>query len=288
MSACGTRMLSEWKPKTRADSAWTQSASGGLSTVMTPARVERAVEEVVPARAHRAHGGAVVLRWPSRCDERPQVQHAREEQQERRAREGQRAAARPRRGADASSRRPPGGGAWEQARRARWRGRAATGAGAGDLEMVGIWAAASARGLGAVRAAPWESAEPPEQRVSAARVTSSRPGARRADNLGTADDPSRRTPSRSPQQEAPRSPGRQGRPSYRRAAMQRSCPSPRPPPSARQRGSRDRGHAAAHVGRQERRRPEHAVGRRARGARQRTARRRVRLTPERRVSAASR
>ena len=29
-------MLSEWKPKTRTDSAWTQSASGGLSTVITP------------------------------------------------------------------------------------------------------------------------------------------------------------------------------------------------------------------------------------------------------------
>jgi hypothetical protein len=36
ISACGTSTLSELKPKTRADSAWTQSASGGLSTVITP------------------------------------------------------------------------------------------------------------------------------------------------------------------------------------------------------------------------------------------------------------
>ncbi len=35
ISACGTRMLSEWKPKIRTDSACTQSASGGLSTVIT-------------------------------------------------------------------------------------------------------------------------------------------------------------------------------------------------------------------------------------------------------------
>jgi hypothetical protein len=37
INACGTRMLSELKPKTRADSACTHSASGGLSTVITPA-----------------------------------------------------------------------------------------------------------------------------------------------------------------------------------------------------------------------------------------------------------
>ena len=36
MSACGTSTLQEPKPKTRAEAAWTQSASGGLSTVMTP------------------------------------------------------------------------------------------------------------------------------------------------------------------------------------------------------------------------------------------------------------
>ena len=30
-------MLHELNPNTRADSAWTHSASGGLSTVMTPA-----------------------------------------------------------------------------------------------------------------------------------------------------------------------------------------------------------------------------------------------------------
>ena len=29
-------MLSGWKPKTRTDSAWTQNASGGLSTVISP------------------------------------------------------------------------------------------------------------------------------------------------------------------------------------------------------------------------------------------------------------
>ncbi len=37
MSACGTRMLSELKPNTFANAACTQRASGGLSTVMTPA-----------------------------------------------------------------------------------------------------------------------------------------------------------------------------------------------------------------------------------------------------------
>ena len=36
ISASGTRMLSGWKPNTRADSAWTQNASGGLSTVISP------------------------------------------------------------------------------------------------------------------------------------------------------------------------------------------------------------------------------------------------------------
>jgi hypothetical protein len=36
ISASGTRMLSEWKPNTRTDSAWTQKASGGLSTVIRP------------------------------------------------------------------------------------------------------------------------------------------------------------------------------------------------------------------------------------------------------------
>ena len=37
ISAWGTSMLHELKPKTRADRAWTHSASGGLSTVITPA-----------------------------------------------------------------------------------------------------------------------------------------------------------------------------------------------------------------------------------------------------------
>ena len=37
MSACGTSRLREWKPNRRTDSACTQSASGGLSTVITPA-----------------------------------------------------------------------------------------------------------------------------------------------------------------------------------------------------------------------------------------------------------
>ena len=36
-----------------------------------PAGIERVVEEVVPARAHRAHGRAVVRRWPSRCGRAP-------------------------------------------------------------------------------------------------------------------------------------------------------------------------------------------------------------------------
>jgi hypothetical protein len=40
------------------------------------AGVERPVEEVVPARAHRAHGGAVVLVRPPVAVERPQVQDA--------------------------------------------------------------------------------------------------------------------------------------------------------------------------------------------------------------------
>ncbi len=37
ISACGTRRLSEWKPKTLTNATWTQLASGGLSTVITPA-----------------------------------------------------------------------------------------------------------------------------------------------------------------------------------------------------------------------------------------------------------
>ena len=37
ISAWGTSMLQELNPKTRADSACTHSASGGLSTVITPA-----------------------------------------------------------------------------------------------------------------------------------------------------------------------------------------------------------------------------------------------------------
>ena len=37
MSACGTSMLSELNPKALTESACTQSASGGLSTVITPA-----------------------------------------------------------------------------------------------------------------------------------------------------------------------------------------------------------------------------------------------------------
>ena len=36
INACGTSMLSEEKPKTFTDSACTQNASGGLSSVMTP------------------------------------------------------------------------------------------------------------------------------------------------------------------------------------------------------------------------------------------------------------
>lgn len=37
ISACGIRIASGWKPNTRTDSACTQSAIGGLSTVITPA-----------------------------------------------------------------------------------------------------------------------------------------------------------------------------------------------------------------------------------------------------------
>jgi hypothetical protein len=37
ISAWGTSRLHDEKPKIRAESAWTHSASGGLSTVMTPA-----------------------------------------------------------------------------------------------------------------------------------------------------------------------------------------------------------------------------------------------------------
>ena len=36
IDAWGASMLHEPNPNTRADSAWTHSASGGLSTVMTP------------------------------------------------------------------------------------------------------------------------------------------------------------------------------------------------------------------------------------------------------------
>ena len=36
ISACGTRIASELKPNAFTDSACTQSASGGLSTVITP------------------------------------------------------------------------------------------------------------------------------------------------------------------------------------------------------------------------------------------------------------
>ena len=59
-----------------------------------PTGVERVVEEVVPARAHRAHGRAVVLVRPPVAIERPQVQHAREEQEGPELGEGQRPAAR--------------------------------------------------------------------------------------------------------------------------------------------------------------------------------------------------
>ena len=44
-------------------------------------RVERAVQERVPAGAHRAHGGAVVLVGEAVAAERPQVQHGREREQ---------------------------------------------------------------------------------------------------------------------------------------------------------------------------------------------------------------
>ena len=37
ISACGTSMLSEWKPKALTNATCTHSASGGLSTVITPA-----------------------------------------------------------------------------------------------------------------------------------------------------------------------------------------------------------------------------------------------------------
>ena len=37
MSAWGTSIATELKPKTRTESAWTHSASGGLSTVIAPA-----------------------------------------------------------------------------------------------------------------------------------------------------------------------------------------------------------------------------------------------------------
>ena len=36
ISASGARMLRGRKPNTRTDSAWTQKASGGLSTVISP------------------------------------------------------------------------------------------------------------------------------------------------------------------------------------------------------------------------------------------------------------
>jgi hypothetical protein len=36
MSACGTSRLSGWKPNTFTDATCTQSASGGLSTVIAP------------------------------------------------------------------------------------------------------------------------------------------------------------------------------------------------------------------------------------------------------------
>ncbi len=44
-------------------------------------RVERAIQERVPARAHRAHGGAVVLVGEAVAIERPQVEHARGDEQ---------------------------------------------------------------------------------------------------------------------------------------------------------------------------------------------------------------
>ena len=46
-----------------------------------PARIEGVVEEVVPARADRAHGGAVVVVGPAVAVERPEVEHSREQQQ---------------------------------------------------------------------------------------------------------------------------------------------------------------------------------------------------------------
>ncbi len=66
---------SELKPNARTDSAWTQSASGGLSTVISAAGVERAVEEVVPAAGHRADGGGVVLVGVAVLAEAPEVEH---------------------------------------------------------------------------------------------------------------------------------------------------------------------------------------------------------------------
>src|SRR3954466_393494 len=74
MSACGTSMLSGWKPNALTKATCTHSASGGLSTVISAGRVERAVQECVPARAHRAHGGAVVLVRPAVAAQRPQVE----------------------------------------------------------------------------------------------------------------------------------------------------------------------------------------------------------------------
>ena len=60
-----------------------------------PARVERAVEEVVPARRHRPDRRAVVVVGPAVPAQRPQVEHGREHEQQRQLRSRQAPAQRP-------------------------------------------------------------------------------------------------------------------------------------------------------------------------------------------------
>jgi hypothetical protein len=101
-----------------------------------PARVERVVEEVVPARAHRAHGRAVVLVRPPVAVERPEVQRAARSSRAPSSGKGSRAAARERAGARlVEGLRAAARAADWRARRARWRARAARAAGARDLGM---------------------------------------------------------------------------------------------------------------------------------------------------------
>ena len=126
-----------------------------------PARVERVVEEVVPARAHRAHGRAVVVVRPAVAVERPQVQHSCEQQQGPELGEGQRPAARDRAlarlveglraaaGASGRGRGGRGGGGEPREPRAQGLGNRRH-----DGHSVGAPAWSSAR-------RPWELPEPP-------------------------------------------------------------------------------------------------------------------------------